>query len=42
MCVHKHARARGGVGVCSPREILQIRCSKIVSDHEATFGPKQH
>ena len=37
-CISTHML--GGVGVCSPRKILQIRCSKIAS--EATFGPKQH
>ena len=37
-CVSTHML--GGVGVCSPRKILQIRCSESVS--EATFGPKQH
>ena len=36
----KHAHARRGVGVCSPRKILQIRCSESAS--EATFGPKRH
>ena len=28
-----------GVGVCSPRKILQIRCSEIAS--EASFGPNR-
>ena len=37
-CVSTHML--WGVGVCSPRKILQIRCSEIAS--EATFGPKRH
>ena len=40
VCVRKHTNARGGLGVCSPRKILQIRCSEIAS--EATFGPNRH
>ena len=40
VCVRKHTHARGGLGVCSPRKILQIRSSEIAS--EATFGPKRH
>ena len=35
---HKHGRV-GGLGACSPRKILEIRCSEVAS--EANFGQKQ-
>ena len=37
VCMHKNARA-GGSGGCSPRKILEIRCSEIAS--EAILGQK--
>ena len=37
-CVSPHVL--GGLGVCSPRKILQIRCSESAS--EAPFGLKRH
>ena len=30
-CMHKHARL-GGSGACSPRKILEIRCSEIAPE----------
>ena len=36
--MHKHGRV-GGLGACSPRKFLEIRCSEIAS--EAILGQKQ-
>ena len=38
VCMHKDARL-GGLGACSPRKILEIRCSEVAS--EAILGQKR-
>ena len=32
VCMPKVCKTRGGLGACSPRKILEIRCSEIPSE----------